>query len=498
MGESYSDYKSWYNQPPEIINSKNMLDYLNNNFKIIKFYQDLYKDRISVKDLKNKWNSGEFDNLEIVDLSRFRIFLDAVLLTFNNEKVYKKYFSDKFAFQPFFDRLNDENLDIREREFLKNYKIYLKRMFKIPINKFDSFFIPLNGEKKRVWDQFKIVRNAFSHMQYGFYASDSSGFLSNFSIYNSDKGKTKEIGFVLEPVLHLFIQQFFSNYSFSGVPYKHTWFELNRENGLINFNQVTLSDKVNTKFSGFQKDHFMNQFTSILQSGDKTTIDNFLNNNSFNRKIISISHDEIEQKCLFYLQEKNHKLYDPIHFCESIKFLFDFETEFSNFLVHLIQLNDRLIDYLRDRKLEINRINEIFKSIDELTEDENKFLCFRYSFDLLRMFNISSRLEDDDLPKIQIPEISIKGIYIQNPLALYSYYNNNKIRLQLHSHYDLRSNYIMERIRNAMMHGNYWIDLKESKLFYFFEDKFNKRNEIIEVSQSVLESFVKQKIFQDR
>lgn len=371
-------------------------------------------------------------------------------------------------------------------------------MFKIPINKFDSFFIPLNGEKKRVWDQFKIVRNAFSHMQYGFYASDSSGFLSNFSIYNSDKGKTKEIGFVLEPVLHLFIQQFFSNYSFSGVPYKHTWFELNQENGLINFNQVTLSDKVNTKFSGFQKDHFMNQFTSILQSGDKTNIDNFLNNNSFNRKIISISHDEIEQKCLFYLQEKNHKLYDPIHFCESIKFLFDFETEFSNFLVHLIQLNDRLIDYLRDRKLEINRINEIFKSIDELTEDENKFLCFRYSFDLLRMFNISSRLEDDDLPKIQIPEISIKGIYIQNPLALYSYYNNNKIRLQLHSHYDLRSNYIMERIRNAMMHGNYWIDLKETKLFYFFEDKFNKRNEIIEVSQSVLESFVKQKIFQDR
>ena len=335
-------------------------------------------------------------------------------------------------------------------------------------------------------------------MQYGFYASDSSGFLSNFSIYNSDKGETKEIGFVLEPVLHLFIQQFFSNYSFSGVPYKHTWFELNQENGLINFNQVTLSDKVNTKFSGFQKDHFMNQFTSILQSGDKTTIDNFLNNNSFNRKIISISHDEIEQKCLFYLQEKNHKLYDPIHFCESIKFLFDFETEFSNFLVHLIQLNDRLIDYLRDRKLEINRINEIFKSIDELTEDENKFLCFRYSFDLLRMFNISSRLEDDDLPKIQIPEISIKGIYIQNPLALYSYYNNNKIRLQLHSHYDLRSNYIMERIRNAMMHGNYWIDLKETKLFYFFEDKFNKRNEIIEVSQSVLESFVKQKIFQDR
>ena len=48
------------------------------------------------------------------------------------------------------------------------------------------------------------------------------------------------------------------------------------------------------------------------------------------------------------------------------------------------------------------------------------------------------------------------------------------------------------------MHGNYWIGLKESKLFYFFEDKFNKRNEIIEVSQNVLESFVKQKIFQDR
>lgn len=161
MGESYSDYKSWYNQPPEIINSNNMLDYLNNNFKIIKFYQDLYKNRISVKDLKNKWNSGEFDNLEIVDLSRFRIFLDAVLLTFNNEKVYKKYLSDKFAFQPFFDRLNDEGLDIREREFLKNYKIYLKRMFKIPINKFDSFFISLNGEKNEFGINLKLLEMLF-------------------------------------------------------------------------------------------------------------------------------------------------------------------------------------------------------------------------------------------------------------------------------------------------------------------------------------------------
>lgn len=499
MTDDYEKYKSWFNQPLNILESKDSNDdYLNNNFKMIDYYQEIYHDGIVIDKLINKLKQGQFDSLSIIDLNRFRIFLDAVLLTFNNEKVYNVYLKDKFAFQPFFDRLNDSTLFIRERQFLENYKKYLNNLFNIRINKFNSFFYSLDGETRRVWDQFKIVRNAFSHMQYGFYANDSTGFLSNFSIYNHDNGQTKEIGFVFEPILHLFIQQFFSNYSFSGVPYKHTWFELNKENGLINFNQVTLSDKVNTKFSGFQKDHFMNRFTSILQSGDKTTIDNFLNNNSFNRKIIPISHDEIEQKCLFYLQEKNHKLNDPIHFFESIKFLFDFETEFSNFLVHLIQLNDRLIDYLRDRKLGINRINEIFKSIDELTEDENKFLCFRYSFDLLRMFNISSRLEDDDLPKIQIPEISIKGIYIQNPLALYDYYNNNKIRLQLHSHYDLRSNYIMERIRNAMMHGNYWIGLKESKLFYFFEDKFNKRNEIIEVSQNVLESFVKQKIFQDR
>ena len=223
MAEDYGKYKSWFNKPLNILESKDsIVDYLNNNFKMIDYYQELYYDGIIIDELINKLKQGQFDNLSIINLNRFRIFLDAVLLTFNNEKVYNVYLKDKFAFQPFFDRLNDSKLFIRERPFLKDYKKYLNNLFKIRINKFDSFFHSLDGEDRRVWDQFKIVRNAFSHMQYGFYANDSTGFLSNFSIYNHDNGQTKEIGFVFEPILHLFIQQFFSNYSTSGISYKHS------------------------------------------------------------------------------------------------------------------------------------------------------------------------------------------------------------------------------------------------------------------------------------
>ena len=227
MGKDYENYKSWFNKPLNILESKgSILDYLNNNFEMIDYYQNLYYDRIVIDDLINKLKQGQFDNLSIIDLNRFRIFLDAVLLTFNNEKVYNVYLKDKFVFQPFFDRLNNPKLFIREQQFLNDYKKYLNNLLKIHINKFDSFFYSLDGEDRRVWDQFKIVRNAYSHMQYGFYANDSTGFLSNFSIYNHDNGQTKEIGFVFEPILHLFIQQFFSNYSSSGISYKHSWFEV--------------------------------------------------------------------------------------------------------------------------------------------------------------------------------------------------------------------------------------------------------------------------------
>ncbi|MCW0988889.1 MAG: hypothetical protein E6871_00450 [Streptococcus anginosus] len=133
---------------------------------MIDYYQDIYHDEIVIDELINKLKQGQFDNLSIIDLNRFRIFLDAVLLTFNNEKVYNAYLKDKFAFQPFFDRLNDSKLFIRERPFLENHKKYLNNLFKIRINKFDSFFYSLDGEDRRVWDQFKIVRNAYSHMKY--------------------------------------------------------------------------------------------------------------------------------------------------------------------------------------------------------------------------------------------------------------------------------------------------------------------------------------------
>ena len=497
MADDYEKYKSWFNQPLNILDSKDLNDdYLNNNFKMIDYYQDIYHDEIVIDELINKLKQGQFDNLSIIDLNRFRIFLDAVLLTFNNEKVYNAYLKDKFAFQPFFDRLNDSKLFIRERPFLENYKKYLNNLFKIRINKFDSFFYSLDGEDRRVWDQFKIVRNAYSHMQYGFYASDSTGFLSNFSIYNHDKGQTKEIGFVFEPILHLFIQQFFSNYPTNGISYKHSWFNVDFQKKETKFHEVTLPKNFNIKYSGFDKSHPMNQFTDILQSDDKNKIEQFIKNHNLEYRFEEINNGNLINYYKFY--SNSYKSNDVSHFINQIKFLFDFETEFSNFMVHLIQLNDRLIDYLRDRLLKINRLDQIIDSLTELQEDADKFLCFKYSFEILRMFNIASRMEDDDLPKINYSTISVQGIFLKNPLALYNYYQKNKDKYEIKTHRDLRTAYIVERLRNAIMHGRYWIELKNDIVTYIFEDKFNNRSELLEVPEESLLRFINQDIFKIR
>lgn len=497
MAEDYGKYKSWFNQPLNILESKDSNDdYLNNNFKMIDYYQEIYHDGIVIDELINKLKQGQFDSVSIIDLNRFRILLDAVLLTFNNEKVYNVYLKDKFAFQPFFDRLNDSTLFILERQLLENYKKYLNNLFKIRINKFNSFFYSLDGEDRRVWDQFKIVRNAFSHMQYGFYASDSTGFLSNFSIYNHDNGQTKEIGFVFEPILHLFIQQFFSNYSTSGISYKHSWFEVDFQKNKIKFNEVTLPQNFTIKYSGFDKNHPMNQFTDILQSNDKNKIEQFIENYNLDYRIEDINDDDLSNYLEFYL---NRYTWSDVHdFINQIKFLFDFETEFSNFLVHLIQLNDRLIDYLRDRYLVVNRLEQIIDSLKELQEDSDKSLCFKYSFEILRMFNIASRMEDDDLPKINYSKISVQGIFLKNPLALYTYYQKNKDKYGIQTHRDLRTAYIVERLRNAIMHGRYWIELKNGIVTYIFEDKFNHRSELLEVPEESLLRFINQDIFKIR
>lgn len=97
MAEDYGKYKSWFNKPLNILEPKDsIVDYLNNNFKMIDYYQELYYDGIIIDELINKLKQGQFDNLSIIDLNRFRIFLDAALLTFNNEKVYNVYLKDKF------------------------------------------------------------------------------------------------------------------------------------------------------------------------------------------------------------------------------------------------------------------------------------------------------------------------------------------------------------------------------------------------------------------
>ena len=55
MTDDYEKYKSWFNQPLNILESKDLNDdYLNNNFKMIDYYQDIYHDEIAIDELINK------------------------------------------------------------------------------------------------------------------------------------------------------------------------------------------------------------------------------------------------------------------------------------------------------------------------------------------------------------------------------------------------------------------------------------------------------------
>ena len=80
MAEDYGKYKSWFNKPLNILEPKDsIVDYLNNNFKMIDYYQELYYDGIIIDELINKLKQGQFDNLSIFCRVMIRIKLNNLL-----------------------------------------------------------------------------------------------------------------------------------------------------------------------------------------------------------------------------------------------------------------------------------------------------------------------------------------------------------------------------------------------------------------------------------
>lgn len=176
-----------------------------------------------------------------------------------------------------------------------------------------------------------------------------------------------------------------------------------------------------------------------------------------------------------------------------LKTFLDFETELSNFLVHISQLNNVFYAYCtkRDSKnVTRNEIEEykkqLEKSLLELHEDENAKISFKIGFVYLYAMNFTLRIEDDDYEELKYQDLNISKFKYQNE-------NWEQYRQRNETQNCSLQKYIVERMRNSLMHGHIEILLNpKGEIEFIFRDKYNKRNEVISIILEDLEEFLSQ------
>lgn len=455
--------------------------YLLNNVKQIKLYESYYKNKFDIDRIKNAIINKEL-KIELLDLYRFRIFLDSCVILFNKEKLEKDYFKDAFDPKNFITSIKGKYkciIDYIEETF----SIKVKDTFYYEFNKTESRF-----ESKSLWNSRKILRNSFAHMQYGDFLSDKNGIILCYGIFNKDNDSIKSTGLVIEPLCHELIGKFYLNQVIKSVAYKHTCIIEN----LDKFQFVEVQYKGKSKYSVENNMHPMNN--KIFSTRDYKTLEEFLKNHAeiFDTTYNPINNLELEgyKGILCEYLGRKHSSDELGYFIKSI---YDIETEFSNFLTHLIQLNDRLIDY----KLTVDfaskeYINKLFISIDELKEDSTSWLEFKWFFKILYIINFSLRLEDSDSNPVKYSDICIDN-FSYDVQQMMEFVNkailNNKIQVDEEKFGNVI--YILSKIRNAVAHGKIKLEIGvDNKIYFVFEDNYHKkRKEQIKISIENMDKF---------
>lgn len=477
------------------------MNYLHNNYNFIKFFEEIYKEGCSVDKILKLLNDGYFENLKISDLSRFRVFLDACLLLYNKEKLETHYFSKnyryidfenskfKFDIENYYKRVFDKILNYDE-EIVKHFNNELENIFKEIFNYNEDFSRkPLaffSNKPENVFKEVWTLRNSYAHMQYkNFYINQNFGVMY-YLICNIDKGKIINKGVVFEPVIHSFVEKYFSNQGIYGIPYKHTFLarcDLNgndteRENFFIVKYKVNseIKYKPNTQHPMIEYMNHQSSFESLLEF--------IRRDDNFEIEMIIIDNwIEIEK----FIKKNNLTINQKNWF---IKSLYDMETSFSNFLLNIRQLNDAILEYLVRKKN--NYFNQEFnertkKIIEELKEDEEDIIIMRESFIVLLLYNMALRWETDELERINLSFIREEE-YSYEKDKFYNwtknYYLNNPSLPE--DKINLPKKYIFEKIRNALSHGNIKYNLKNSELCLVFVDSYKGREIKVEIFLSKL------------
>lgn len=445
---------------------------------------------MNINQIKEDLFNGNFDHIPLVDFYRFRIFLDSCLLLFNKEKL-EKELKNSFEYKDFLNGLSDEKKEIIES--CKN-RLKIDHAF-TNIEKIEGFYFPiLPQEKITFYEQLRTIRKSFAHMQYGNFLStdEKNGIIPYFGIYNKDKGIKKAQGIIIEPSLHYFIEAFFSNNIIKGIPYKHTYISYTSDE--FAFYEVTYIGTDTSKYKGFGN-HIMknNIFTTSDMAKRKRFLFDHKNELKYNK--LNISTEKIKAFQKFIQSDLNRKpRTEELGYI--IKAFYDIETEFSNFLVHIIQLNDNIIDYklnsIMNTQDNAKNKHYISSSIDELKEDIDSSLIFKYFFTLLECINLMLRLEDDDLSNIKKNLIKIHG-FMYEPTDMVKYVNTAVIESRM-SETDARFGdciYVLERFRNSIAHGNIKLELdSNNNLQFCFNDNWNQRTEQLKILINDLKIFL--------
>lgn len=486
-----------------------MNEYMTNNNDCIDKFHELYKNGISVEEIKKEVFFGKFSKASLVDHFRFRVFLNFCLMLLNKEKM-KNELNGKFSFIDYL-RTNKNHINIA----LKNTRTLVAKDSNIPNVNIDEarLFYTFDGKNNyNPWQQSKIIRNAAAHAHYANYISDEDGTIYYFYVDNVDEteGKEKNIhGIVIEEILHDWVKTFFSNYSTFGIPYKHTCFSnhsfsdnSNKNNFL--WSTFRLSKSYNDKYSG--NDHPMRELGKKFSEGWDKLIE-YVDNN---RQLFTIEQTSLEDIFSFDPSEILKNEFDLKTLGEytyGLKAILDPETELSNFLIHIMMLNDVIITLRsHEKSLEDDDKEKIQKLMDlqlnELSEDTNAVVAFRLGFLMLKAMNLSFRMEKSlpeniadfhkimthDLKYVPIDysKVDISGFMFENAdVEAYAQENNitdNK-----------NERFILAKIRNSLMHGNLKFELDAEKgVLFVFNDKYKGRCVTVKIDERAFERFINQ------
>lgn len=479
---------------------------------------DLYK-KIVLEPLEDETRLiADINELETIDYSRFRVFLDACLIRLNKEKM-ESNFAEKFDYDGFIDYLNLGNESensifpdvIRRNTKIVESECQNNKEAKQHYNSLDvALYYPFPPCNISYKEQAKIIRNAFSHSQFSsFYRNASSGIISYYLADNADNHASSTYhGMIIEETVHEWIRAFFSDLPQFGIPFKYTsilsYSVVNDcQLDYCNYVEITPSNAYSEKYDG-HSNNLMKIIGNMLNSGENVDISKFLkliydHKNEFiiTEKPLSeiITNEEVAELCMQY---------DIKQPAEIIKMICDSDTMISYFISWLIYINDIVLEY-KQNNIDASKL---FDTIESVKED---FMCCtfigRIGFALLQAWKYVYIIESDkDIQECANKVIQYFSKKDYSPITYHTDYSlidisefdydENDMQNHINSNktnHNAKKEFILKRFRNSLSHGGVRIETSTSNQIVIAFDDVNpktKKVKSIRISLEELEKFV--------